>query len=181
MADGMNDFRAVRIAEIMNDFRTLQYYISQTKANPTRPEEYYEEGYVILRQCVADGQAVLSSNFNASDPVASSANGDREKAQLQRIMLDASARRFQAQKIYLRAMAATRWANSRAVILQGQKPQAGHFPSLQATSEGLRAELAAISDQKVHSDLLTVDYHAGRWIQEDPPLSSILNWVHLSR
>jgi len=55
------------------------------------------------------------------------------------IMLDASARRFQAQKIYLRAVAATRWANSRAVILQGQKPQAGHLPSLQATSEGLRA------------------------------------------
>ncbi|KAI9861569.1 MAG: hypothetical protein M1813_005179 [Trichoglossum hirsutum] len=181
MADGMNDFRAVRIAEIMNDFRTLQYYISQTKANPTRPEDYYEEGYVVLRQCISDGQAVLSSNFNASDSTASSASGEREKAQLQRIMLDASARRFQAQKIYLRAMAATRWANSRAVILQGQKPQAGHLPSLQAASEGLRTELAAISDQKIHSDLLTADYHAGRWIQEDPSLSTILNWIHSSR
>jgi len=80
----VNDFRAVRIAEIMNDFRTLQYYISQTKANPTRQEEYYEEGYVVLRQCVADGQAVLSSNFSAGDPVASGASGEREKAQLQR-------------------------------------------------------------------------------------------------
>ncbi|KAH0564897.1 hypothetical protein GP486_001713 [Trichoglossum hirsutum] len=123
----------------MNDFRTLQYYISQTKANPTCPEDYYEEGYMVLRQCISDGQAVLSSNFNASDSTTSGANGEREKAQLQRIMLDASARRFQAQKIYLRSVAATRWANSRAVILQGQKPQAGHFPLLQATDEGLRA------------------------------------------
>ena len=80
----VNDFRAVRIAEIMNDFRTLQYYISQTKANPTRPEDYYEEGYMVLRQCISDGQAVLSSNFNAGDSTSSGANGEQEKAQLQR-------------------------------------------------------------------------------------------------
>lgn len=39
-----------------------------------------------------------------------------------RIILDASGRRFQAHKIYLRAAAARRWAINRASAPPGQKP-----------------------------------------------------------
>lgn len=56
-----------------------------------------------------------------------------------RVMLDASARRFQAQKIYLRAVAAVRWANSRNAILQGQMPHSGNAVALQQADDNLRA------------------------------------------
>ena len=54
-------------------------------------------------------------------------------------MLDASARRFRVQKIYLRAVAAMRWINTRRQILQGQKPHAGHTAALQQAENALRA------------------------------------------
>lgn len=109
-------------------------------------------------------------------------------------MLDASARRFQAQRIFLRATAALRWVNSRDAILQGQKPHAGHAPALQAADNDLRAvstppqnarveadarvkELSTITDDRVVDDLRTADYQAGHWLQEDPPLYTLLSWI----
>lgn len=56
-----------------------------------------------------------------------------------RVLLDASARRFQAQKIYLRAVAAARWVNMRNGILQGQRRHAGHTAALQQADNALRA------------------------------------------
>lgn len=56
-----------------------------------------------------------------------------------RVLLDASARRFQAQKIYLRAVAAARWVNMRVGILQGQARHAGHTVALQQADNALRA------------------------------------------
>ena len=47
-----------------------------------------------------------------------------------RIILDASARRFQAHKIYLRIAAARRWSMNRAQVLQGQKPAQRHHAAL---------------------------------------------------
>jgi len=65
----------------MSDFRDLQHYLSsQLHASPTA-EEYYLEGYSLLRQCTADAQAILSTPFAA----ASGAPGgdlEREKQQL---------------------------------------------------------------------------------------------------
>jgi hypothetical protein len=46
------------------------------------------------------------------------------------VIVDAAVRRFKAQKIYLRATAALRWVNSRAAVLQGQRPHAGHAGAL---------------------------------------------------
>ena len=51
--------------------------------------------------------------------------------------MDASARRFQAQKIYLRAVAAVRWATERNRILRGQRPNAGHMAALRALDASL--------------------------------------------
>ncbi|KAI9813228.1 MAG: hypothetical protein M1827_004170 [Pycnora praestabilis] len=176
----VNDARALRVAEIMSDFRTLQYYIAQYKANPSA-EDYHEEGYAILRQCEAEAQSVLSADFNAGTSQSAPSNGEQEKTQLRRVLLDASARRFQAQKIYLRAAAAVRWANSRNAILQGLKPHVGHVPALQATDNSLRMDLTMITDERVLTDLRGGDYQAGRWIQEDPSLASIQSWIRAQR
>ncbi|MCJ1362164.1 hypothetical protein MMC16_001266 [Acarospora aff. strigata] len=164
----------------MNEFRNLQHYIAQIKANPSS-EEYYEEGYAILRQCSADAQAVLAARYDSGSLQVPTNNGEREKLQLQRIMLDASARRFQAQRIFLRATAAIRWVNARHAVLQGQKPHAGHAPGLQIADNNLRAELSTITDERVIYDLRNIDYQAGHWLQEDPPLYTMLSWISSAR
>lgn len=109
-------------------------------------------------------------------------------------MLDASARRFQAQRIFLRATATIRWVNCRNAILQGQKPHAGHASALQVANNNLHAvsvapqtavadadimvkELSTITDERVVDDLRAADYQAGHWLQEDPPLYTILDWI----
>lgn len=79
----VNDARAMRVTEIMNDFRNLQHYIAQIKPNPSA-EEYYEEGYAILRQCTAEAQAVLSAHYDSGPLQVPTSNGEREKLQLQR-------------------------------------------------------------------------------------------------
>ncbi|MCJ1254044.1 hypothetical protein MMC24_001858 [Lignoscripta atroalba] len=175
MADGLNDARAMRVAEVMNDFRTLQHYIMQLQTN-TPASDYYEEGYTILRQCHAEAQAVLAAHFNESQQVPGSA-GEQQRRQLQRVLIDASARRFQCQKILLRATAAIRWANTRNAILQGQRPHAGHTAALQHAASTMRAELNAITNERVVDDLRLKDWQAGHWLDEDPPLPTILNWI----
>ena len=64
----------------MTDFRNLQYYLSQLRASPTA-EEYYLEGYSLLRQCSAEAQAILDAPFAASS-AAPQGDSEREKQQL---------------------------------------------------------------------------------------------------
>lgn len=70
----------MRVAEIMTDFRNLQHYIAQIRTSPTA-EEYYLEGYALVRQCVAEGRSILAGPFSASS-VPPSGNPEAEKAQL---------------------------------------------------------------------------------------------------
>ncbi|KAF2841895.1 hypothetical protein M501DRAFT_998098 [Patellaria atrata CBS 101060] len=74
MSDGLNEARAMRVAEIISDFRNLQHYIAQINASPSA-EEYYLEGYALLRQCAVEAQSVLAQPFSAS---AASPRGDSE-------------------------------------------------------------------------------------------------------
>ena len=163
----VNEARALRVAEIITDFRMLQHQISQYQVAPAA-EEYYELGYDVLRQCIAEAQAVFSAHYPGGLLQVPSSNGEKEKQQLQRyavessarlrrcdattdgmhvsVMLDASARRFQAQKIYLRAVAAVRWVNSRNTILQGQRPHAGNAAALRQADTNLRAVRLEISN-----------------------------------
>jgi hypothetical protein len=76
----VNDARAIRIAEIMSDFRNLQYYLSQLRATPTA-EEYYLEGYSLLRQCSSEAQAILDAPFAAAT-TSPGGDAEREKTQL---------------------------------------------------------------------------------------------------
>lgn len=71
----------MRIAEILSDFRNLQHFIASIRANPSA-EDYYDEGYCVLRQCAGEAQALLAQPFDASAP---EPDGDeeQEKTQLQ--------------------------------------------------------------------------------------------------
>lgn len=66
--DPENEARALRVLEIMNDFRTLQQHIraqvTRTEASPPDQSAYYRDGYVILRQANADAQAILATSYN---------------------------------------------------------------------------------------------------------------------
>lgn len=76
----VNDARAMRVAEIMTDFRNLQHYLSQLRATPTA-EEYYLEGYSLLRQCTSEAQTILQTPFSASTG-ATTGDPERERQQL---------------------------------------------------------------------------------------------------
>ena len=57
-----------------------------------------------------------------------------------RVILDASARRFQAQKVYLRATAAMKWVNRRKQIVpNGKKPTNGQLEQLSQAEAAMRA------------------------------------------
>jgi len=38
-------------------------------------------------------------------------------------------------------------------------------------------ELGTITDERVINDLRNADYQAGHWLQEDPSLHTLLNWI----
>ncbi|KAF2765601.1 hypothetical protein EJ03DRAFT_319167 [Teratosphaeria nubilosa] len=158
----------MRIAEIIHDFRNIQNYIASIRANPSA-EEYNEEGYVIMRRCVAAAQVLLSQPFQQQGARVNE-DDDADRTNLRRIIIDAAVRRFKAQKLYLQITAALRWMNARAAILQGQRPHAGHAPALQQIRSALRAELASITDQRVELSLRTPDSQQGKWLVEDPSL-----------
>ncbi|KAH3909857.1 hypothetical protein HBI56_130640 [Parastagonospora nodorum] len=171
MSDGLNDARAIRVAEIMTDFRNLQHYISQIRASPTA-EEYYLEGYSLLRECVAEAQAVLQTPF-AGNSGGAMGNPEQERQQLRAIIADAAVRRFQCQRAYLRANIAVRWINSRNAILRGQRPNSSHTAALQQIDATLRNERIATTDAWVESTLRATDAASGKWLNEDPSLEQI--------
>jgi hypothetical protein len=70
----------MRVAEIMTDFRNLQHYLVKICATPTA-EEYYLEGYSLLRQCTAEAQAILQTPFSGSSGAATG-HPEHEKQQL---------------------------------------------------------------------------------------------------
>lgn len=69
----------MRVAEIISDFRNLQHYLASIRANPSA-QEYYEEGYIVLRQCATEAQALLSQPFVSQ---ALSPRGDEEQEKMQ--------------------------------------------------------------------------------------------------
>jgi hypothetical protein len=64
----------MRVAEIMSDYRNIQNYIAAIRASPSA-EEYNEEGYLVLRRCVAEAQALLSQPFQTLN----NGQGDEEQ------------------------------------------------------------------------------------------------------
>lgn len=66
-----NEARALRIVEIMNDFRTLQVHIeslvTRDEATPPNQQSYNLIGYQLLRQCNAEAQTILALKFDAGN------------------------------------------------------------------------------------------------------------------
>ncbi|KAB8226563.1 hypothetical protein BDV33DRAFT_197558 [Aspergillus novoparasiticus] len=176
MVDRLNAARALRVAEIINDYRTLLVHIARHNVQiPTA--DYHEEAYKEIRDGLAAAQALMSANYN---PIVAStqSNTETEKAELKRTILDASARRFQAHRIYLRVAVARRWVIARQDILRGARPGVQHTASLNAVSNTFRQEMARVTDQYAVDDLRAADTRAGYWTEEDPSLSEILDWIH---
>ena len=73
----------MRVTELMNGFRVLQRGISELQVNAST-DAWYQEGYQILRQCRAEGQAVLAADYVTDSLHVPSAPGEKEKRQLQR-------------------------------------------------------------------------------------------------
>ncbi|GAB7345850.1 hypothetical protein MBLNU457_4106t1 [Dothideomycetes sp. NU457] len=171
MADGLNHARAMRVAELMTDFRNLQRHLASIRVTHV-PEDHNLEGYVVLRQCMSEGQAILNQPFQSSS-VHPRGDEEQEKTQLRQIIMDASLRRFKVQKIYMKANAAQRWVSARESILKGRQPQAHHGSALSQISQSLRTELASITDARVELTLRTNDARQGKWLVEDPSLAVI--------
>ncbi|KAH6610832.1 hypothetical protein Trco_000852 [Trichoderma cornu-damae] len=177
----VNECRTARVAEVLADFRALQYFISAGPVEPENDEDYYTEGWATLRQCTIDGQHILDVAADTRVPTAQGGEEEQTKAELQQILLDAYARRHEGQKIFLRQAAARRWVGCRDQVLQGQRPHPGNHAQLQVLDNQLRAELGAISDEYVYAELLTADQSQGRWTMEDPSLRRIQRWLQSRR
>lgn len=79
----VNEARAMRVAEVMNDFQRLQQYLMQTQPSPS-VDDYYEEGYEMLRQCRAAAIAVLSAEYDPDLRQSPNESDEVEKRHLQR-------------------------------------------------------------------------------------------------
>lgn len=67
----------------MNDYRTLLIHIPQQDVE-AHPEDYWEEGYVVIRESLAAAQNLMSSNYSPGQPAGGMSNQEAEKAELQR-------------------------------------------------------------------------------------------------
>ncbi|KAK0708812.1 hypothetical protein B0T21DRAFT_387539 [Apiosordaria backusii] len=181
MSDGLNEYRTARVAELLSDFRTLQYYIAAAPVNPTDMDDYYTEGWAALRQCALDGQHILNCAADITVPRASGGADEQAKAELKQVLLDAYARRHEGQKIYLRQAAVQRWIEWRDQILMGGRPHSGNQSQLRGCDQQLRAELANITDEAIYSELQVSDMTMGRWVDEDPSLRAVQRWVRTRR
>ncbi|KAI4843707.1 hypothetical protein E4T44_06596 [Aureobasidium sp. EXF-8845] len=97
------------------------------------------------------------------------------------VMLDASIRRFKIQQTYLKACAALRWVNSRSAILGTNRPQSIHTPALLQITNTMRAELASVTPARVELALRSQDSLQGKWLAEDPTLSTMQESIRTGR
>ena len=67
----------------MNDYHSIQRCIAQYQVVAPQ-DDYHEEGYVVLRQCQAEAQAVLAAPYESELLQVPRGPGEAEKRQLQR-------------------------------------------------------------------------------------------------
>lgn len=79
----VNDQRTARVADLLSDFRTLQYYIAAAPTDPSNMDDYYTEGYAALRQCSLDGQHILNCAAETRVPRVRGGADEQAKAELQ--------------------------------------------------------------------------------------------------
>ncbi len=85
-ATTVNEYRTARVAELLADFRTLQYYIAAAPCDPTDMDDYYTEGWAALRQCALDGQHILNCAADVTVPCAMGGPEEQAKAELKQLV-----------------------------------------------------------------------------------------------
>lgn len=85
--NAVNHARAMRVAELMTDFRNLQRHLASIRVTHV-PEDHNLEGYVVLRQCMSEGQAILNQPFQSSS-VHPRGDEEQEKTQLRQYVRQA--------------------------------------------------------------------------------------------
>lgn len=80
--DVVNEYRTARVADILSDFRTLQYYIAAAPSEPPNTEDFYTEGWAALRQCSLDGQHILNCAADTSVPQTAGGEEEQVRAEL---------------------------------------------------------------------------------------------------
>ena len=81
----VNDARAMRIAELVNDFRNTQYYLSSFAQLQPVADDYYLQGYELLREVIGGAASILAGEFAAERHPRG--NAEQEKKQLQTYVL----------------------------------------------------------------------------------------------
>ncbi|KAL9054862.1 MAG: hypothetical protein Q9162_003894 [Coniocarpon cinnabarinum] len=175
MADGL---RAIRLTELIQDFRTLQHEISDITSMPPDVNEE-GAGHELLLQCRMEGHALLQQPFQEV-PLPTNNDPEEEKRHLQFVVLDAAARRFRAQQILLRAEAARRWISSRDAVLNQQQQGPASPSQMEQVDNALSNELANITHESILTQLRTADLTSHRWVEEDPSVVDIEGWLSRS-
>jgi hypothetical protein len=78
----VNEYRQARVAEVLEDFRNVQYFIAAVDVDPDHQDDYHAEGFAALRQCAMDGQHILNCGADTSVPQAKGGPEEQEKAEL---------------------------------------------------------------------------------------------------
>ena len=73
--------RAIRVTEIINDYYNILRCIASTRVSPSA-EEYHEYGYVVLRECAMEAEALLLQPFQVQNDVRR--DEEQDKAHLRR-------------------------------------------------------------------------------------------------
>ncbi|KAJ2971248.1 hypothetical protein NQ176_g7785 [Zarea fungicola] len=174
----LNEHRIARIAEVLADFRNLQHTIAATNISAPSQTEHFTPAWTLLRQCATDGQYILDRAADLSFPVGQN-DQEQRTLELLEVLLDAYARRHEAQKIYMRQIAAQRCILARKQVLDATgSPNASNEQQLYACDVQMQQELQQITDEYVYVDLLSNDQSLGRWTAEDPGLYDIISWLH---
>ena len=72
------------MAELLEDFRLLQYYITAVPVDPVNFEDYFTEGWAALRQCAIDGHHIVYCAADCTVTQGTDGEAEQDKAELQR-------------------------------------------------------------------------------------------------
>lgn len=134
----LDNMRALRVAELANDYRSLLIHIME-RIGSIPLKDVLQDGYRVLQQNHAAAQHLSAGSYR---PAVSNLGEEDQMVQfrrwepsayippllnfnidhLTRIILDVSARRHQAHKIYLRVAAAERWVLNLDHVVRNFRP-----------------------------------------------------------
>ncbi|RDH26187.1 hypothetical protein BDQ94DRAFT_164696 [Aspergillus welwitschiae] len=166
--------RTLRVAELINDYRSLLNHIMVHVTGMSLRDvncsvhTVFIEGYTVA-------QRLLSASFDL-DMTLNSCDFDYTAQLKHRIILDASARRHQAHKVYLSIAAAKRWLLNRSYVLRHSAAK-DLDNRLQDVDVLFYEEIHNVSDRVVASNLRAADIRSGYCVDEDPPLNMIISWI----